>query len=140
MSQVIIRPATAQDVDRVAALVETLGGSFDAAGVADRLEGIDSPQLVAVSEGNVIGLCGLHVMKALHRARPVGRITVLAVDVPWRKKGVGKLLVDAAERYFREIGCELLEVTSNNKLADAHAFYDRLGFEQTSKRFAIRLD
>ena len=140
MTEVAIRPAVAADADRAAALIASLGGEFDIAGVTERLARIDQPQLVAESSGQVVGLCGLHVMIALHRARPVGRITVLVVDDGFRGKGVGKALVDAAERHFRDIGCELMEVTSNNKLVAAHAFYDRMGFEQTSKRFAIRLD
>ena len=93
-----IRGALAADAGQIAALIGSLGGEFDVAGVAARLAKADSPQLVAESDGAVIGLCGLHQMVALHRSRPVGRITVLVVDPSSRGKGVGKALVDAAER------------------------------------------
>jgi hypothetical protein len=48
-------------------------------------------------------------------------------------------LVEAAEVVFSGAGCGLLEVTSNDRLADAHAFYERLGFERTSVRLAKSL-
>jgi len=58
------------------------------------------------------------------------------VDVPVRGRGVGRALVSAAEEVLAGEGCGLLEITSNVRRADAHAFYERLGYERTSFRFA----
>ena len=48
-------------------------------------------------------------------------------------------LVDAAEQWCRKKGCKLIEVTSNDRRADAHAFYRHMGYERTSIRFFKKL-
>jgi GNAT superfamily N-acetyltransferase len=72
----------------------------------------------------------------LHRPKPVGRITALVVDAPVRGQGIGRALVAAAEEALARAGCGLLEITSHERLVDAHAFYERLGYQRTSVRLA----
>jgi len=137
-----IREARPEDAEQMVALIELLPHRVTADGVRQRLEQIperDCPQLVAVEDGAAIGLCGLHRMTALHREKPVGRITILVVAKHARGKGAGKMLVDEAEKLFRAAGCGMIELTSNDWLVEAHRFYAKLGFKQTSKRFAKML-
>jgi GNAT superfamily N-acetyltransferase len=49
---------------------------------------------------------------------------------------LGRALVAAAESELAARGCGLLEITSNSKRTDAHAFYESLGYERTSVRLA----
>jgi ribosomal protein S18 acetylase RimI-like enzyme len=49
------------------------------------------------------------------------------------------MLVEAAERLLKKAGCKLVEVTSNDRRAQAHAFYRHLGYERTSLRFMKKL-
>lgn len=137
-----IREARPDDADQLVGLMGLLAHQVTPAGVRDRLEQLASdgiPQLVAVEDGKVIGLCGLHRMTAIHRNQPVGRITILAVAEETRGRGVGQQLVDVAEQRLKAAGCGLIELTSNDRLVDAHRFYDKIGYEQTSKRFAKEL-
>ena len=141
MTGVRVRAATPLDAPVVARLIALLGHQIEPGMVADRLRELtDMPQLVAILDREIVGLCGLHLMRAIHRDRPVGRITILVIDHGHRGQGIGRALVEEAIRYFRDQGCELLEVTSNNRLRDAHGFYAVMGFEQTSTRFALNLD
>ena len=39
------------------------------------------------------------------------------------------LLVGAVEQWCRDKGCQLIEVTSNDRRATAHAFYRHMGYE-----------
>ena len=137
-----IREAGAADAMQIAALIELLGHRTTSDAVASRLQSlmsIDCPQLVAVEGERVVGLCGLHLMTAIHRDRPVGRITILVVAENVRSQGIGRMLVDAAEAHFRTAGCGMIELTSNDRLIDAHSFYESIGFQRTSKRFAKEL-
>jgi GNAT superfamily N-acetyltransferase len=92
--------------------------------------------VAARADGTLAGAVTLHQMIVLHRLRPVGRITALVVDAPDRGRGIGRALVAAAEAALARSGCGLLEITSNVRLAEAHAFYEHLGYERTSFRFA----
>jgi GNAT superfamily N-acetyltransferase len=66
-------------------------------------------------------------------------MTAVVVDESARGQGIGRLLVAAAEEYFTERGCAMVEVTSNKKRLDAHRFYEQLGYTGTSFRFAKSL-
>lgn len=92
--------------------------------------------IVAERNGRIIGLLTLHVTPVLHRAGSVGRITTLVVEESSHGQGVGRALMEEAERMLWAKGCVMIEVTSNKKRTDAHSFYERLGYEQTSYRFA----
>jgi GNAT superfamily N-acetyltransferase len=136
-----IREACEADDEAIAGLISDLGHTMTADGVRERINSnlTGGPQLVATDEGRVIGLCGLHIMTVIHRPKPVGRITILEVAREHRGQGVGRALVAEAEHRLRDAGCGMIELTSNERLVDAHEFYLRLGFDQTSKRFARQL-
>ena len=138
----VIRAAEDRDASELVQLISLLGHEVDEDGVRSRLAELAQggiPQLVAVEDDCVVGLCGLHRMTAIHRDRPVGRVTILVVREEARGSGTGRKLLEAAEEELRSRGCGLLEITSNERLGDAHRFYEHLGYERTSFRFMRRL-
>ena len=130
-----LRVAKAADAAALVTLIGLLDHEVDAAGVARRLRAIKAPQLVATLGGEVVGLCGIDQQVHLHRDAPVGRVTILVVAKAARGQGIGRMLVEEAQARLRAAGCELVEVSSNNRLTTAHQFYLHLGFEQRSQRF-----
>jgi GNAT superfamily N-acetyltransferase len=134
-----LRTATPGDAPEIARLLTVLGYPTDAASLATRWakwRASGSAAIVAGGErGALLGLVTLHTTIVLHRPKPIGRITALVVDESARGRGIGRALVAAAEGASIRDGCGMLEVTSNVRRADAHAFYERLGYDRSSYRF-----
>lgn len=133
-----IRFATPDDATAISLLFSELGHPAGAEALAARLERFTSlgeEAMVAIEAGVVVGIVALSVMQTLHRPTPVGRMSVLVVTEAVRGRGIGRALVAAAEGRLRERGCALVEVTSNMRRGEAHAFYAGLGYERTSYRF-----
>ena len=138
-----IRDARPDDAPAMAVLLDQLGYPAPAATIAARLgayRDAGEVALVAARGADVVGLATVHVTPVLHRPTPVGRLTMLVIAEHERGRGVGRALVEAAERAVAARGCALIEVTSNRARTDAHAFYERLGYEPTSVRFKKSLD
>lgn len=137
-----VRDAKPKDAESLVELMRLLGHEVDAKGVRKRMAALGAakvPQLVATLGKQVVGLVGVHRMVAIHRDKPVGRITILVVAEEARGLGIGRMLTEAAEQQLRKLGCGLIEVTSNDRLAKAHAFYRHMGYERTSMRFCKKL-
>jgi len=137
-----IREAKPSDAARLAELIRELGHEIDEKQVRKNLAGLkktgETP-LVATLDKQIVGMCGIGRRVMINRPAPLGRITSLIVTEAAQGHGLGRMLVEAAEAWMRKEGCQLVEVTSNDRLAAAHAFYRHLGYERTSIRFAKAL-
>lgn len=65
-----------------------------------------------------------------------GRIVALVVSSASRWLGIGRQLIEAAEKAASELGCVAMEVTSARGRADSHPFYRTLGYRDWSDRTA----
>jgi ribosomal protein S18 acetylase RimI-like enzyme len=135
----IVRLAQVGDAAGIARLVTPLGYPTTAASVTGMwAEWTAEGNFALVVDGPhaLVGVITVHHMAVLHRPRRVGRITSLAVDRAARGQGHGRALVRAAEDALQRAGCGMVEVTSHARRTAAHEFYRRMGYEQTSLRFA----
>jgi hypothetical protein len=101
-----VREADSADAETIAALI----GEPDADAVADRLTLLargGEPVLVARRGEALLGCAAWHVEPSLHRARPLGRITLLAVAA---RSGAARILTEAAEARLRARGCDRIEL------------------------------
>ncbi len=133
-----VRHAAESDIPELARLFTVLGHPTSAEALAERwpawVASGNIALVVAADDGTLLGVITLCQTVVMHRPAPVGRITSLVIDVPARGKGLGRALVAAAENLLTQAGCGLLEITSNSRRLDAHAFYESLGYERTSIR------
>jgi predicted N-acetyltransferase YhbS len=137
-----IRDAKPSDAPRLAELIRYLGHEIDEKAIhknLGKLKKAGELPLVATLDKRVVGMIGIHRMVTVHRPAPVGRLSVLVVDEKAQGEGIGRMLVEDAERLLRQAGCQIVEVTSNDRRTAAHAFYRHMGYERTSLRFMKKL-
>jgi ribosomal protein S18 acetylase RimI-like enzyme len=140
--KVKIRDAKPSDAPRLTELIRELGHEIEEKQVRRNLAALKKSKetpLVATLDKKVVGMCGVGRRVVVHRPAPLGRITALVVTKEAQGHGLGRMLVEASENWMRERGCGLVEVTSNDRRGEAHAFYRHLGYERTSIRFFKKL-
>jgi predicted N-acetyltransferase YhbS len=137
-----VREATPSDAPALERLIGQLGYGAASDDIVARIAAVATSgnhTLVAELDGQVVGCLTTSMMHVLHRPAPVGRISMMVVDEGLRGRGIGAELVRAAEQGLAAQGCYMIEVTSNVKRAEAHRFYEKLGYERTSVRLAKEL-
>lgn len=137
-----IRQAKNSDALRLTELIQELGHEIREKQLRKNLAALSKAgeaPLVATLDDHIVAMCGIGRRVVIHRPAPLGRITALVVTKDSRRSGIGRAIVEAAEKWMREHGCELVEVTSNDRLTAAHAFYRHMGFERSSIRFFKKL-
>jgi predicted N-acetyltransferase YhbS len=92
--------------------------------------------LVAERQGQVVGIIAVTAIPYLEREGRWGRIVALVVSSACRGQGIGRRLVDAAEKAAGELDCIAMEVTSARSRTESHPFYRNLGYEDWGDRSA----
>ena len=143
--RVIVRAARADDAPALVPLVAELGYPASAEQLQARLERLVNNDRVRVllatngKTGDVLGLCTVHLISTIHADRDVVQLTALVVSERARGTGVGRALVGEAEEWSRKQGAVRIVVTTALHRSGAHAFYERLGYAHTGRRYGRAL-
>jgi N-acetylglutamate synthase-like GNAT family acetyltransferase len=139
VSDSFIRAATDSDAPGIAELLGELGYSIETNFVRDRLALLatrpDDFVLVAERQGAVAGLVSGHVFPLFHAEAWVGRITALVVPADQRRKGIGRLLLSAAEEFARGRRANRLEVTISGSHDPSVSFLEEGGYRRVDEYF-----
>ena len=141
----MIRPATAADLPAAESLwqqLQAIQGGMRPLGVSrdpdqqfrDEFLGAVGPGasvwLVAEAGGRMVAMAHLHPERPSRVSdEEVLEMSRVAVDEDLRGAGVGRLLVEEAERIARDRGARYLSARIFSRNADAVAFWAALGFE-----------
>jgi GNAT superfamily N-acetyltransferase len=131
-NRMIVRTAQRGDAGAVAALSAQLGYDEAVDEIRRRIEDIRAqgngeiyvavvPPDIVVGWVQVFGLL-------LVELPPLAEVGGLVVDSRYRRIGVGRSLMEAAEQWARQNGLATLRLRSNLQRDDAQAFYRRLGY------------
>ncbi|WP_449286745.1 GNAT family N-acetyltransferase [Marinobacter sp. PE14] len=96
---------------------------------------------VAVSDDSVLGWTAVE-KRILLGEGVISEITGLVVRSNCRRSGIGQLLVNAVEKWSRNLGISRVLVRSNVCRLESHEFYPSMGFElmKTTKVYAKELN
>ena len=137
--QVTVRDAVPGDAVAMARLCVQLGYPAESSVMPARLARLaadpDARALVATHADDVVGLVTVHLRHTINHEAPIGQITLLVVDEAIRSRGAGRALVEAAETWARSRGTKRITVTTALDRSGAHAFYEKVGYSHTGRRY-----
>ena len=137
-----IRPCTTEDFAAVLTLLRQLWptkplDSESLRRIYDRaLCSNQQVYLCAVGEGRVAGFGSLTVKSNLWNEGFVGFVDEMIVDQTHRGRGIGTQILDKLISWARDRGCIRIELDSAFHRKDAHAFYERRGFQSRAYLFS----
>lgn len=129
-----LRPATAEDAERIAALFTDEGYPAGPSDIVERLARFDTNEsrvIVADNGGEVLGFVAVHALPRFEHSDRILRIVALVVDAGERGRGIGHLLMEEAERLGRDLDAAFAEVTAGHHRPDARRLYEELGYDGT---------
>jgi ribosomal protein S18 acetylase RimI-like enzyme len=139
MAALVVRTARIADAEGIARLVSDLGYQTTAGQMRKRLEAIlrddDYETLVADDNGLIVGIVGTRIGALYEDDDHYGQIMALAVASEQQRRGIGRMLIDAAEASLVARGARVLVVNSASHRSDAHMFYEGLGYKFTGRRY-----
>ena len=132
----------ASDAARIAELSTQLGYPVTAGEVAGRLEalrGLENHEfsVATLSGGEVVGWIHIYVRHVI-MSDPMVEVDGLVVDERRRRAGIGKRLMEHAEKWAEDRGVYIVNLRSNVIREEAHAFYRRFGYGYIKRQMVFR--
>jgi ribosomal protein S18 acetylase RimI-like enzyme len=110
---------------------------------AEYLARDDAALFVAEQDGTIAGVVEVEVREApdtpLHVPRRYGEVSTVVVRGVLRGRGIGRALMEAAERWARERGLDSLQLTVYEFNQAARDLYERLGYTTLRRTMRKRL-
>ncbi|WP_189462316.1 GNAT family N-acetyltransferase [Jeongeupia chitinilytica] len=142
-SPVCIRRAGPADAAGIQALYAELVGHTDLAVQPERIEQVSRDASTALFVAEVRGvLCGSALVSlcndVMFRSQPFAVVENVIVTATHRGVGIGRLLFAHIEAFCLKADCSKIMLLSSIERAEAHRFFERVGFAGTRKRGFVK--
>ena len=135
--KIVIRKANIDDSCAISEISrDDLGYECSPKLVKAKLQKLDLSReavFAAESDNGVIGYVHVEKYDTLY-CETLVNILGLAVRSDSRRNGAGRLLMEAAESWAKEIGAAGVRLNSGESRTDAHSFYRALGYDSQKKQ------
>lgn len=140
--EILIRDARPEDAVAIAKLNrEEMGYEYAEEKTREKLQALLSggKDLILVAEcgGAVVGYVHLCHYDLLY-FDSMKNVMGIAVSHEFRRRGIGKKLLTAAEDRARADGAAAVRLSSGESRTEAHAFYRSLGYSGTKKQLNLK--
>ncbi|WP_326995208.1 GNAT family N-acetyltransferase [Chitinophaga sp. 212800010-3] len=143
MSQdkITTRDARNSDIDAMALLMTELGYPTAAPAMAARFEAIKQEPgyktILAVLNEEVVGMAGCTVNNFFEQDGKYVRIAAFVVSNRYHQKGIGRVLITAAEEWATNVNAHtvLLNCGHKEERTAAHVFYKKMGYQVKSSGY-----
>ena len=96
--------------------------------------------IVAERNGEVIGTLHLMLLPSIsYQGGLRAQIESVRVDKQFQSQGIGSAMMQWSMRRAKQRGAHMIQLTTHTTRADAHRFYERLGFQGTHLGMKISL-
>jgi GNAT superfamily N-acetyltransferase len=138
---IVIREMGSTDIAVCRLLLSQLGYELSLQEMKRRYEAIKEKQdhavFVCEQDGQVVALLHLYERPAFDKP-PEVIVQALVVDQYRRGTGVGKAMMNMAQRWALDRGFSSVALTSSVSRSDAHSFYNRIGYNVTTTSHLFR--
>jgi len=101
----------------------------------NKIENNNIKYFLAKDNNKIIGSCYICIIPNLtNNGKSIGYIENVIVDKDYRKKGIGKKIMEMAIEYAKANNCYKVVLQSGIKRVEAHKFYEKIGFNGESKK------
>ena len=95
--------------------------------------------ICAVSDDKICGYCVVTTLNNYYHYGYSYHITIMVVDAEYRRKGIGKALIEEVKRLALMNDIKSIELDSGFHREDAHRFYESMGFSKECIYFCMGL-
>jgi len=136
-----IRKAQQNDVNALSVLMTDLARhNVTPDDMLNRLQFVAESKIdslyICEEDGKILGLLGFRIRENIEEVSRFGEVSAIVVNTKEKRRGVGRFMMDYAEKLAREMGCKGTWLVSGfAREEEAHKFYQRLGYQTTGYRF-----
>ncbi len=135
-----MRKAEKSDIETLCSLMNDMDYPITSEQMENRLQFVEKSEFdslfVCEEDGRVLGLIGFRIRENIEEVSRFGEISALVVDRNSRLKGVGRFMMEYAEKLAKELDCKGTWLVSGfPREEEAHKFYKGLGYDITGYRF-----
>ncbi|MBY9080014.1 GNAT family N-acetyltransferase [Paenibacillus sp. HN-1] len=110
-------------------------GGLESSGIRENAVSADGSE-----ERVLLGCMGFRLRENIEDLTRYGEVSMLVTNQAYRRQGVGRKLMEFAERMAKERGCIGTWLVSGTSREEAHRFYREMGYEITGYRFIKRAE